>query len=48
MNRDLMTVRFFLKSDVKVEGIEYFLTVEDWAATNFTFVINFNKPMEIS
>ena len=45
INRDLMNVKFFLKSDIKPEEIEYFLTVGDWTATNFTIVANFTKPM---
>ena len=48
INRDLMNVRFFLKSDIKVEEIEYFLTVGEWTATNFTILVNFTKPMQIS
>lgn len=48
INRDLMNVRFFMKSDVKVEDIEYYLTVKEWTATNFTIVVNFTKPMQIS
>ena len=48
INRDIMDVRFFLKSDVKVEDIEYYLTVGEWSATNFTIFVNFTNPMQIS
>ena len=48
INRDLMKVKFFLKSDIKVEDLEYYLSVGDWTATNFTIVATFTNPMQIS
>ena len=43
-----MNVRFFLKSDEKVEDIEYYLEVSNWTSTSFDIKLNFTKPMQIS
>ena len=48
INRDLMNVIFYLKSDVKVEDIGYFLVVKTWTADVFEIGIVITTPMLIS
>jgi YbbR domain-containing protein len=43
-----MDVKFILKSDVKVEDIKYYLTINDWSEDNFDVGINFTNPLLIS
>ena len=48
VNRDLMNVKFFLKSDVKVEEIGYYLTVKNWTSEGFVIGLVITTPMLIS
>jgi hypothetical protein len=48
INRDVMFVEFFLKSDIKVSDIEYWLEIKNWTAEAFDITINFTNPMIIS
>ena len=43
-----MFVEFFLKSDIKVSDIEYWLEIKNWTAEAFDITINFTNPMIIS
>lgn len=44
LTRDLMDVRFFLKSDVDTEDIKYNLGVQNWTENSFDISINFTDP----
>ena len=48
VNRDLMNVRFFLKSSVKVQDIGYYVTVKNWTAEGFVIGLVITTPMLIS
>ena len=48
INRDLMNVRFYLKSGLKEKDIKYFLTISNWTDTSFEIQVNFTQPMVIS
>ena len=44
LTRDVMEVRFFLKSSVEEEDIEYNLGVSNWTEKSFDISINFTDP----
>ena len=43
-----MSVRFYLRSEVMIEDIEYFLELKEWTAEGLKLLFNFTNPLLIS
>lgn len=48
VTRDILDVKFILKSDVNIEDLEYFLNIKSWTPDNFDVGIEFANPLIVS
>ena len=46
--RDLLDIRFVLRSDLDPKDLKYSIVVEEWTETKFKLKINFTDPFLIS
>ena len=45
LTRDIMDIKFYLKSDIEEKDIKYFLKIEEWSEDTFKILIDFMEPM---
>ena len=48
VTRDIIDLRFVLKSDIKPEDIKYNIIIEKWTSEEFILKVNFSDPYQIS
>jgi len=48
VTRDILDLRFVLKSGIKPEDIKYQLIIEEWTESKFLIKVNFSDPYQIS
>lgn len=48
VNRDILSLRFMLKSEINPEDIKYYLELISWTETNMEIFVNFTDPLIVS